>query len=215
MAYNSETLKNCSLFIGLSSDEIISLLTFLNAKEVSYTKSETIVRPYEKQSKMGVVTKGTVVSSRTDSEGNVIILSVLHKGEMFGQALSNTELLADVSVSAQVESSVLWLDVKNLLVAEDYTVKFMHNLVKMLSEKLLDFNFRINVLSKKTIREKVLTLLSRQRESEIVLAFNRNELADYLGINRAALSRELSKMKDEGIIDYRLNRFYLNTDKDK
>ncbi len=214
MAY-SETLKNCSLFIGLTSDEISSLLTFLNAKEVSYSKSETIVCPYEKQSKMGVVTRGTVVSSRTDSEGNIIILSVLHAGEMFGQALSNTELLADVSVSAQVESSVLWLDVKNLSTAEDYTVKFMHNLVRMLSEKLLDFNFRINVLSKKTIREKVLTLLSRQKENEIILSFNRNELADYLGANRAALSRELSKMKDEGIIDYRLNRFYLNTDKDK
>ena len=91
----------------------------------------------------------------------------------------------------------------------------MHNLVKMLSEKLLDFNFRINVLSKKTIREKVLTLLARQEENEIKLAFNRNELADYLGVNRAALSRELSKMKEEGIIDYRLNRFHLNSDKSK
>ncbi len=210
-----EKLKDCALFTGLSKDEIASLLVFLNAEEVRYTKSETVVRPFEKQSKMGVVTKGTVISTRTDSEGNIIILSVLHAGEMFGQALSNTELLADVSVTAQVESSILWLDVKNLSIAEDYTVKFMHNLVKMLSEKLLDFNFRINVLSKKTIREKVLTLLSKQKDGEIKLSFNRNELADYLGINRAALSRELSKMKAEGIIDYKLNRFYLNTDKNK
>lgn len=210
-----ETLKDCALFTGLSKDEIASLLVFLNAEEVRYTKSETVVRPFEKQSKMGVVIKGTVISTRTDSEGNIIILSVLHAGEMFGQALSNTELLADVSVTAQVESSILWLDVKNLSIAEDYTVKFMHNLVKMLSEKLLDFNFRINVLSKKTIREKVLTLLSKQKDGEIKLSFNRNELADYLGINRAALSRELSKMKAEGIIDYKLNRFYLNTDKNK
>lgn len=211
----SETLKDCALFSGLSNDEIASLLAYLNAKEERYAKNETVVRPFEKQSKTGVVTKGTVVSTRTDSEGNIIILSVLHEGEVFGQALSNTELLADVSVSAQVESSILWLDVKNLSIAEDYTVKFMHNLVKMLSEKLLDFNFRINVLSKKTIREKVMTLLSRQKEGEIKLSFNRNELADYLGINRAALSRELSKMKAEGIIDYKLNRFYLNTDKNK
>ncbi len=211
----SDTLNDCALFDGISSEDLKSLLCHLNAKEIRYTKSETVVRPYEKQSKMGVVTKGTVISTRTDSQGNVIILSVLHKGEMFGQALSNTELLADVSVTAQVESSILWLDVKNLSSAEGYAVKFMHNLVKMLSEKLLDFNFRINVLSKKTIREKVLTLLARQEENEIKLAFNRNELADFLGVNRAALSRELSKMKEEGIIDYKLNRFHLNSDKSK
>lgn len=211
----NDTLKSCALFTGLNENEIDSLLEFLSAREISYSKNETIVRPFEKQSKMGVVTKGSVVSTRTDTEGNLIILSVLREGEMFGQALSNTELLADVSVSAQTESTVLWLDVKNLSACEPYTVKFMHNLVRMLSEKLLDFNFRINVLSKKTIREKVLTMLSRGKENEVVLSFNRNELADYLGINRAALSRELSKMKAEGIIDYRLNRFYLNTDKDK
>ena len=211
----NDTLKSCALFTGLNENEIDSLLEFLSAREISYSKNETIVRPFEKQSKMGVVTKGSVVSTRTDTEGNLIILSVLREGEMFGQALSNTELLADVSVSAQTESTVLWLDVKNLSACEPYTVKFMHNLVRMLSEKLLDFNFRINVLSKKTIREKVLTMLSRGKENEVVLSLNRNELADYLGINRAALSRELSKMKAEGIIDYRLNRFYLNTDKDK
>jgi len=211
MSYR-ETLKNCSLFSGLSDKEITALLEYLKANESSYSKNEIIVRPFEKQSKMGIVTRGSLVSSRTDSEGNVIILSILHKGEMFGQALSNTDLLADVSVSAQVESSVVWLDVKNLSIAEDYTIKFMHNLVKTLSEKLLDFNFRINVLSKKTIREKVLTMLSKQKESEIILSFNRNELADYLGVNRTALSRELSKMKSDGVINYRLNRFYLNTD---
>lgn len=211
MSYR-ETLKNCSLFSGLSDKEITALLEYLKANESSYSKNEIIVRPFEKQSKMGIVTRGSLVSSRTDSEGNVIILSVLQKGEMFGQALSNTDLLADVSVSAQVESSVVWLDVKNLSIAEDYTIKFMHNLVKTLSEKLLDFNFRINVLSKKTIREKVLTMLSKQKESEIILSFNRNELADYLGVNRTALSRELSKMKSDGVINYRLNRFYLNTD---
>lgn len=209
------TLKECALFSNLTENETALILKFLDAKEVSYSKNEAIVRPFEKQSKMGVVTKGTVTSTRTDTEGNLIILSVLHKGEMFGQALSNTEVLADVSVTAQTNSAVLWLDVKNLCAAEPYTVKFMHNLVKMLSEKLLDFNFRINVLSKKTIREKVLTMLSRNKKSEIVLPLNRNELADYLGVNRSALSREISKMKAEGIISYRSNRFYLNSDKEK
>ncbi len=211
----TKTLKDCALFEGLTDNEIQSLLVFLNAKERSYAKNETIVRPFEKQSKTGIVTSGSVVSTRSDSEGNVIILSVLNVGEIFGQALSNTDILADVCVSAQTESKILWLDVKNLSTAENYTLKFMHNLVKMLSEKLLDFNFRINVLSKKTIREKVLTMLSRPNKSEVILSFNRNALADYLGVNRAALSRELSKMKAEGIINYHLNRFYLNTDKDK
>lgn len=207
--YKDKVLECCPLFKNISKSDRDLLLTELRASEKKYVKGENIIKSYESPNKIGVIANGKVISYRIDTDGNLIILAVLNEGEVFGQALSNTDTFTDVNVTAQVDTEIIWLDVKNLVLASSFTMKFMHNLTHMLSEKIIAFNSRINILSKKTIRLRIITMLNMYRKKEIQLPFNRNEMADFLGVDRTALSRELSKMKSEGILDYNKNTFIL------
>lgn len=215
-----EEIINCKLFEGISENDVKSLLSELSAKERHFTKGETVIRPYESFGFTGIVKSGILKATRTDIDGNVTILSVLKSSDIFGQAISNSGNYTNVSVEASCESTVIFIDIRKLTSEKDYAIKFLHNLVKIMSEKIIEFNNRIDILSKKRTSEKIITYLNRfsvKNGEYFSVLLDRNDMADYLGVERSSLSRELSKMKEAGLIDYNKNRFCIlsNSDKNK
>ena len=137
---------------------------------------------------------------------------------MFGEVFACASVKEmPVSVYAAEKSSVMLLDFKRLLTtcsnACPFHSKVIQNLLQIVSEKALALNKRIEIMSKRSIRDKLICYLTmeyeRTRKLQFAIPFNRQQLADYLCVERSALSAEMSRMKKEGIIDYRKNEFWL------
>ena len=161
----------------------------------------------------GLVAEGSVLVYKEDWFGNRDILNLCLPGETFLEAVSLTRPEdSPVNVQAATDCTVLFLDYRTLLApARDCRVhaRLLENLLRVLARKTLSLNRRISVLSARTIRDKVLRYLKEASGGKrtFTSAFNRGDLADYLCVDRAALSRELSAMKRRGEIDFCGNRF--------
>lgn len=213
---NAEKISGSSLFRGLSRTETESILKCLSAVERRYPKDALILCAGDSVSSVGLVLEGRVEVIREDYWGNRQILSVLEPGELFGEsyACSGGEPLM-VSVQASESCAVLFLEVQRILTtcspACEYHSRLVRNLLSVLAEKNLALTRKIDHMGQRTIREKVMAYLSdeaqKQKKDELVISFNRKQLADYLAVDRSALSAELSRMQQAGIIRYEKNRF--------
>lgn len=209
----NEAIEKCRLFSGISKEQTEKLLVCLGAKEETYEKGQTVLSPFTKCNKTAIVLYGKVYAERYDVNGNKTILSVLEEGDVFGEAISNSESKSsDIAVIAQSKVSVLWICPECITESSAYTIAFFKNLTHILASKLLSFNERIFILSKKSVRDRICTYLYMQAKLGTVftVALDRNGMADYLGVERSALSRELSKMKSDGLIDYHKSSFKLS-----
>ena len=166
-----------------------------------------------------MILEGTVQVVSDDYWGERQILAGFRKGQLFGEAyacMEKTPLM--VSALAVEETQVLMLNAHRVLQtctsACDFHCRLVENLVAILAKKNLTLTRKIDQVSKKTIRGKVLAYLSseaaQQNSSDITIPFNRQQLAEYLAVDRSALSAELSKMQKEGMIQYKKNHFILN-----
>ena len=193
-----------SLFWGFSEEEAESVLKCLSAVN-------TITS-------VGMVLTGSVQVIREDYWGNRQIIAVMGEGQLFGEsyACAGGEPLM-VSVMAEENTEVLFLEVGRLLTVCSMACRFhsrvIQNLLKVIAGRNLTLTTKIDHMSKKTIREKVLSYLSYQAEKQgknrFEIPFNRQQLADYLAVDRSALSAELSKMQKEKLISYDRNHFNL------
>ncbi len=208
-------VKNNSLFYGLSDIEFEKSLNLFNAKSVFYDKGDMIKSSGEVLKYFGVVKSGSVNVCIDDIDGNRTIMSTVESSNSFGEALCIMEDRSPVYIYANEKSEVLWLDAKKLYTEPFDTTKL--NLQKkftlLLAKRTLEKNNRIQILSKLSIREKIIAYLSAlskvQNSKTVTVPINREDMAIYIGANRTALSRELAKMKDEKIIDYYKNTFRL------
>ncbi|MDH6365973.1 MULTISPECIES: Crp/Fnr family transcriptional regulator [Breznakia] len=198
------------LFKGLKNSEVQVILESLHRK--TYDREQTVFAMGESQYAIGFILKGNVTVSKLDYWGNRSIVNVLGKGEIFCEsfAFSRVEELP-VNVVAHKDSDILFITGEQFI---DFGVRYpqlMKNMMYILSSKNVFMSQKMDILSKRKIRDKVLAFLSmqaqQQRNYRFSIPFNRNELADYLSVDRSALSAELSKMRDEGIIDYHLSEF--------
>ena len=167
---------------------------------------------------MGIVLSGKVHIVREDYYGNRNIVAIVSPGEMFGEvfACAGTDLMP-VSVFAEEISEIMFIDLRSITATcgqgcESHDV-ISRNLLRIVSEKNLILNRKIDFLSKRSTREKLLSYLSAQakrtRSAEFSIPFNRQELADFLCVDRSAMSAELSKMSRDGLIRYEKSRFRL------
>lgn len=211
-------LKRSQLFSGVSEDEIAAMLSCLDAKVRTYQKGEYIFRQGEHVSFITILVEGNLYIQRDDFWGSRSIIQHMGVGEMFGEAYMAPEsgaILNDVVAAA--DSTVIFFDVKRIITTCSSACRFhamvVQNLIFAISEKNRRLVQKLGHMAKRTTREKLLSYLSdearRQNRAEFTIPFNRQELADFLYVDRSAMSAELGRMRDEGILEFEKNKFRL------
>lgn len=218
-AMNQNTLPKTRLFENISESDLQSLLNCLGACERSYGKGEIIYHAGSCVDAMGLVLDGLVHISQTDLWGNQNIFGQAGPGQVFAETYACTpgeKMMVDVI--AAKDSRILFLNVQKILTtcptACSFHSQLVSNLLAVMAVKNLQLSRKIHDISHKGIRERLLSYLSfeavRHQSRTFEIPFNRQELADYLCVDRSALSNELSKMKKDGILTCTKNRFQLN-----
>lgn len=211
-------LKKTKLFSGIGEEDISSLLNCLQAEVKTYKKGEYVFRQGENIDCISVLISGTLHIQRDDYWGNRSIINVIVPGELFGEAYNarnDSPVLNDV-VSVE-NSTVIFFSIKKMLTSCSNTCRFhcmvVQNLFFIISEKNRRLVQKLGHMAQRTTREKLLSYLSeeaqRQNSSEFEIPFNRQQLADYLSVDRSAMSNELSKMRDGGLVEFEKNWFRL------
>lgn len=213
-----EILKRTQLFLGVSDTEISAMLNCLQAKLLTFQKGDYVFREGERIDNITVLVKGKLLVQHDDFWGNRNIVNVIRVGEMFGEAYVAPEsgsLLNDVI--AEEDSAVIFFDVRRILTVCSTACRFhsmvIHNLFFAISEKNRKLVQKIGHMSKRSTRAKLLSYLSeeakRQNSSHFTIPFTRQQLADFLCVDRSAMSNELCKMRDEGLLQFDKNQFTL------
>lgn len=211
-----ELVKSTVLFSKLNDDEFDKALTLFEAKITGYSKNDFVHIPYTKMSKFGLVLSGVVQVCTDDIEGNRVIMAEVTPGVTFGESLCFLKIEnSPVYAYASEPAEVLWLSIENPYNFNDeFSVIMQKKFTSMLATRTLTMNNRIQVLSKIKLRDKLLTYFNQMSRATGSLTFtiplNREDLAAYMGTDRSALCRELSKMKQDGLIDYYKYSFRLN-----
>lgn len=211
-----EILKKCPLFSAVGEEDLLRMLTCFGAKTESFDKKYTIFAEGSHARYMGILLSGEVQIVQFDYYGNKSIFSNVAPGEMFIEAFVCAEVKTlPVAVIATEPCEVMFVPCDHILHTCSNNCGFhqqlIYNLVKDLAEKSIRFHQKVEVTGKRTTREKLLTYLSleskRAQSTVFEIPFDRQELADYLEVDRSGLSVEIGKLKKEGFIDCRKNRF--------
>jgi len=211
-----DLLFGTPLFDNISRKDLKSLLTCLKPRSKSYEKGSYITHSGESINTIGVVLCGTVQMLKEDVWGNKSILAVMREKSIFGETFVCSRVYSStVSFQAASDCTVMFLSFDRILhscsLACDFHNKLIDNVVILIAQKNMQLMEKIEITSQKTLKDKILTYLSREAQRNGSLYFTiplgRLELADYLCSDRSALSRELSRMKEEGIIDFDRNTF--------
>ena len=212
------TLKQTSLFAGVSEEEIGAMLSCLDARLYACKKGECVFRQGERLRDLAVLVEGCLHIQKDDYWGNRHILGQLSVGELFGEAYVAPEsgaLLNDVV--AMEDSVVMLFDVRRILTTCSSACRFhamvVQNLFFAVSEKNRILVQKLGHMANRTTRGKLMSYLSeqakKQNRAEFTIPFNRQQLADFLSVDRSAMSNELCKMRDEGLLTFDKNRFRL------
>lgn len=215
---DDKILSKNPLFADMKEEDIVAMLSCLQAVEKVYKKGDIIYAFGDSAEAMGLILSGSIHIENDDVWGNKNILSRVSKGQVFAEAyacIPGTHML--VNAVATEDTTVLFLDIKKVLhtcpAACSHHSRLIQNLLTVLARKNLNLTQKIFHTSQKSIRGKLLSYLSdqsmEQGSSQFEIPFNRQQLADYLGIDRSAMSNELSKMHREGYLSYEKNRFNL------
>lgn len=211
-------LQRTKLFAGLSYEETEKMLRCLNAKQRAFKKGELVLRQGESVKSIMVLAEGKLHIQRDDHWGNRSIISIIGVSEMFGEAYAAPASGAMLNDVLAVEDSVvLCFDMERLISVCPEACSFhsavVRNLLFAISEKNRKLVQKLGYMSERTTREKLIAYLSdeakRNNSSSFSIPFNRQQLADYLSVDRSALSNELSKMRNDGLLKFCKNRFEL------
>lgn len=205
------------LFEGIDEKELPNILKQLSAFEIQAEKNQIVLNSGEKVTAIYLCVDGCFVLETVDSEGALSILSTIEKGGLFGGAFAFTESYAPADLRATERSKMLVIPIEQLKKMPDADKNktiILYNLALVLAKKSTYLITKIKHLSKRSIRSKIISYLSELASGvgkrEITIPFDRQGLADYICVDRSALSKELSKMKSEGLIDYKKNKFTIN-----
>lgn len=211
-------LTQTPLFRGTTAQELEDMLSCLGTDVRSYEKGQVICRAGDKVTSLGVVLSGSVLIENDDIWGNTTVLDCVGQGQIFAETYACTpdEPLM-VNVVAAEPCQVLFLNVGRVLQVCSNSCghhnALIRNLLSLSAQKNLNLSRKIFHTSPKTIRGRLLSYLSyqslRSGSSSFSIPFNRQQLADYLNVDRSALSNELSKMQRDGLIQVERNRFVL------
>lgn len=213
-----EILKKCSLFAGIEENELPVMLNCLGARIDSFDKKYTVMAEGSSAKYIGIVLSGAVQTERTDFFGNRSIIGITGEGEVFGEAFACAGAnKLPVSVVAVRMSEIMFIDSGHILHTCSNNCHFhnrlIFNLMQDIAAKTVSIHQKMEIISKRSTREKLLSYLSmvskKEGDSTFYIPFDRQQLADFLEVDRSGLSAEISKLKKEGILDCRKNYFEL------
>ncbi len=210
-------LKKSPLFNSLNEGGILRVIRCLDGYQKDYEKNQIIYNYLDQIDYAGIVLEGEVSVVMLNFCGNEHGVRKFVKGDLFGNAYACLPLMnSAIQILASDESKILFLKLSNLFLPKaihcPYASQITINLLKETVENNLTQDAKIEILIQRYIRDKLILYLSKLKinnDNSITLAFNRQELADHLGVERSALSRELGKMKKEGLIDFHKNKLYI------
>ena len=211
-------MKNSVLFKNMSDHEYVQCFKALKATEKTYKKDALILTASDTTKRFGLVLDGSVTIESNDIWGNRTILSHVAKGQFFAETyalLDDEVLLVDVRANENCRVRFFTIgSLKNLRqINEPWAMKFICNMLEISARKNLTLSGRSFHISPRTIRERILSYLNtislQKHSTEFDIPFDRQQLADYLNVDRSALSNELSKLQNNGVITFRKNHFIL------
>ncbi len=204
-------MNNLSIFKNLDEEEINLLLKKLGARKIKLTKDQLIFSKLPDSGFIGVMLYGTASVVKYDYNGNKMVIDNLEYNSILGKPFSNFD--GDVSIIASTDCEILFLDYKDLISDSKNYLTISNNIIEILSSMISKLNERVEILSKRSIREKILCyfgIISKKRKRKTFsLPITYMELANYLSVDRSALMREIKKLKDEKIINTNGNKVTL------
>lgn len=215
---NTDNLKNALLFKGIAPDELSSVLRCLKAETKYYQKGRFIFQNGENISSVGLVLSGSVHLEKEDYWGNKSLLMSVAPLEMFGEAYACTpDALLPINVIAAQASEILFMDIHRILTTCSSSCGFhkrlIENLVSAIAEKNILLSRKIDFVTQRSTKDKLLAYLSYQAQlagaSEFDIPFNQQQLADFLSVERSAMAVQLGRLKKDGIIEYKKKHFKL------
>jgi cAMP-binding proteins - catabolite gene activator and regulatory subunit of cAMP-dependent protein kinases len=207
-----------SLFQGVAEQDLETMLACLGATERKYKKNDVILLAGTKVTAVGILAEGTAQITRDDAEGNRAILSELERADLFAEAyVAAGSVEIPVTVIATSDCRIVWIPFSKIVGTCNSACAFhrtlVQNMMQVIAMKNILMNEKMRILSCKTTKEKLMTYLSdyseRAGRNKFKIPFSRNELADFLSVDRSAMSRELGRLRDEGYLKYNKNEFEL------
>ena len=214
----SEVLQECPLFRDIKGENRSRMLNCLGARVVEFDKKYTVIAEGKPAKYIGIVLSGSVQIMQIDYYGNRSLLGNAVKGELFCEAFACAQVEnVPVTVIANEKSEIMLIDCEHILHTCSNNCEFhrrlIFNLMKILAQKNLDYHQKIEVTSKRTTRDKLMTYLmlfaKKAGSNSFSIPFDRQELADYLEVDRSGLSAEISKLRKEGVLENTKKHFEL------
>jgi len=211
----TEILSRSTLFRGMNDSDITSLIEYLGAYTVSFKRGEYVHYTGELISRCGIIISGELQAQNVSYDGHINVSAVHHSSDVFGDILmSSDNAKSPVDVVAVKDSVVLFIPFARIMVdggGFQGLYRFRMNLLNEISEKYFSLRKKISYLSAPSLREKIILFLLDRRDiagkNSFTVSLSREQMANLLGVNRSALSRELSRMKEEGMIDFEKGKF--------
>ncbi len=214
--FSVEHIKKGPLFKHICHDEILSVLTCLNASKTVYQEGEIIGIEGHEFTGLGVVLEGAIKIVKTNEAGEQVMMAMLGAGDVFGEMIAFSSVKQwPATVISHTEAVIIFIAPDRLIhqcgkMCQGHQ-QLITNLLYIISEKALALNRKVSYLSIKSMRGKIAKFLieeyQKKEKGTFDIQFNRNELAEFLNVSRPSMSRELSRMKEEGLLDYYQNTF--------
>ena len=205
-----DVMCRCHLFDGIPEDKYNNVLNCLNAQLKTYAKDAVILHIGEQQGRPGVVVSGTLRLALYSEDGNLLTIDRLSAGQIFGETLAcANKQESPVQIDALSDAEVLYLSFDPLLLEQGascpHKMQVTANLMQEFARQVLAFNTKVRILGQKRLRDRLkiyLQTLTPNADGVYTLPYSRAALADFLCVDRSALSRELCRMRDEGILSF-------------
>ena len=209
-----EAAKHNPLWGGIGYSDFESIVRCMKAETRSYCKGEVVLLSGDIVSHIGLIISGSVKVVKEDADGNISILAKLAAPEIFGEIFACAGIdHSPVTIQASENCEILFINYRRVIIscssACGFHSRMIENMLKLIARKNLLLNQKIGILSERTTRKKLLAFFNMQRGvmKKFTIPYNREELASYLNVDRSAMSNELCKMRDEGLIKFHKNKF--------
>ncbi len=211
-------LSRCPLFDGISHEDLLAMMGCIGGKVLSVSREQPVFLEGAPATHVGMVLSGAVRLERQDYYGNRSIIAHIKSAELFAETYACAGISAlPVSIIADVDSEVLLMDCRRMTTACTESCAFhsriIHNLLRLVAIKNLVYHQKIHITAQRSTREKLMAYLhneaKQQGSSSFTIPYDRQELADYLEVDRSGLSAEISKLRKEGILQSEKSHFTL------
>lgn len=206
-----------NLFENISEKNILKLKRILSANTVKYKKNVNILSNVNPDNFIALVDSGSVQFIFNDYDGNKTIIEELNSGEMFGNLISNITS-EEITCITKEDTQITYIEFDEItndeIIKNDFYIIFIKNLIKLLTDQLTTRNNRIELLTKRSTRDKILAYFKNESQKRGIKKFNMpmtfTELANYLSVDRSAMSREIKYLKEEGFLEVNGKRITIN-----